>query len=407
MSEAHLREAPAEIATLSIAELEADPHAVFRRYRPMTPLVAHEAGGYIVLRLSDVEQLMNDRRAPSTGTKYPELRGVTEGVLFDMFDQGMLTANDAVHRRRRSPFSRTFAARMIGDLRPRLRKIADALIESWYVEGEVDLLERYAAQIPAQAISDLLGLPKGDIPYFTKLVYSVSRFFSFTYAPEDLPEIEAATRELHDYVGNLMSGRRGGLENEFLLAYLADAKRKGELSPVEIVVQIVMLIIGGTDTTRVAMATQVGLLLQHREQWEAVCRDPALIPGAVSEALRYEPSVASVGRHTVEDIELDGEILPAGKFVMLSTMSAMRDETVFSRPDVFDIRRTDHRRLHLVFGGGPHRCIGEALARAELEEGLAVLTARLPQLRLAGGPPTLHGHFAIRRMDDMRVRWPL
>jgi cytochrome P450 len=405
MSETKVGAARAEIVTLSVAELEADPHGVFRRYRAMTPIVAHEAGGYMVLRLSDVEQLMNDPRAPATEAEYPELRGVTEGPLFDIFDQGMLTANGAVHRRRRSPFSRNFAARLINELRPNIRKSAAALVESWYRDGEVDLLERYAAQIPAQAISGLLGLPKSDIPYFTELVYSVSRFLSFTYAPEDLPDIEADARELKDYVETLMRGGRLGPESDFLTTYLAEADRKGELSPLETIIQIVQLIIGGTDTTRVAMAVQVGLLLQHREQWNALCRDPALIPGAVSEALRYEPSVASVGRHTVEDIALDRQVLPVGQFVTLSLMSAMRDEAAYRAPDIFDIGRTDHRRLHPVFGGGPHRCIGEALARAELEEGLAVLAARLPQLRLAGDPPLLHGHFGIRRMDEMRVRW--
>jgi cytochrome P450 len=406
MPEGQVAEPKADVVTLSIAELEADPHGVFRRCRPQTPFVAHEAGGYMVLRFADVVQLMSDKRAPATGTEYPKLRGVTEGALYDVFDLGMLTANEAVHRRRRAPFTRTFAARMIAELRPLFRKSAEDLIDGWYGDGEVDLLDRYAAQIPAQAISLLLGLPKTDIPYFTRLVYNVSRFLSFTYAPEDLPEIEAGTRELQDYVEKLIADPSRRSESGFLSTYLADADRAGELSPSETVIQLVQLIVGGTDTTRVAMATQVMLLLQHREQWAAVCRNPALIPAAVTEALRYEPSVASVGRHTVEPIELDGRVIPAEQFVSLSTMSAMRDEAVFKDPDVFDIHRTDQPRLHLVFGGGPHRCIGEALARAELEEGLAVLAERLPMLHLVGEAPTLQGHFAIRRMNQMRVAWP-
>jgi cytochrome P450 len=179
----------------------------------------------------------------------------------------------------------------------------------------------------------------------------------------------------------------------------------GNLSPLETIVQIMTLILGGSDTTRAAMAVQVALLLQHREQWEAVCNDPALIPGAVSEALRYEPSVGSVPRVTLEDIELDGCVVPREQRLTLSTMSALRDPARYAEPDRFDIRRADHPARHPIFGGGVHRCLGELLARAELEEGLAALAARLPSLQLAGEPPTLTGHAGIRQLSGMRVRY--
>jgi len=405
MSDSQLADTQAKIVTLTIKELEADPHGVFRRYRPIAPLIGHEAGGYMVLRSSDVEQLIRDPRLRQTETEYAELRGIKEGVLFDGFKYGMLTSNEVAHRRRRSPFNRTFAARLIAELRPNIRKIAGELIDGWYADGQVDLVDGYAALIPARAISELLGLPKEDIPHFTKLVYSISRVLSFTFAPEDLPEMEAAARQLQDYVVRLADDRRKAPRDDFLSSYVMDADKGGELSAVEIIFQIITLIIGGTDTTRVAMAAQVSLLLQHRDQWDAICRDATLIPGAVAEALRYEPSVGSLARFSLEDVELDGQILPRDQFVTLSTMSAMRDERVYEQPDIFNIRRTDQRRPHPVFGGGPHRCIGEALARAELEEGLAALTERIPQLHLAGSPPKIQGHLGIRRIGDMPVEW--
>jgi cytochrome P450 len=105
-------------------------------------------------------------------TAHPGLFGVTEGALFDFFEQGMLTANGAVHRRRRSPFSRSFAARTIADLRPHIRRSSEELIESWYADGQVEFVGQFAAQLPARVIGDLLGLPRADIPSFTKLVYS-------------------------------------------------------------------------------------------------------------------------------------------------------------------------------------------------------------------------------------------
>jgi cytochrome P450 len=393
------------IPTLSVQALEADPHGVFRHYRPLTPVIAREGGGFIVLRAADVEGLIRDSRVRQAETEMLEQRGVADGALFDLFRFGMVTSNGAAHRRRRAPFTRTFAAAMIAALRPAIRQGAEALIGEWRDRHEVDLVDQYAALIPARTISTMLGLPDEDIPTFTKLVYSVSRFLSFTFAPEELDGIRDDARALYSYVEALLANRRQAPGSDVLSTFLADAAAKDELSAVEVVVQVVILIIGGTDTTRVAMASQVSLLLQHRAQWDAVREDPSLARQAVAEALRFEPSVGSVGRVALEDIVLDDTLIPAGQFLTLSTMSAMRDDAAQARPDVFDIHRTDGRRLHLVFGGGAHRCLGEALAWAELEEGLCTLAARLPGLRLAGAPPPLRGHMGIRRIGEMPVAW--
>ena len=216
-------------------------------------------------------------------------------------------------------------------------------------------------------------------------------------------EIETAVRQLRDYVDKAIQERRRNPREDFLSAFLAAAKEAGELSPEEMIYQIVPLIIGGADTTRVALAMQLALLLQHREQWVEVCGDSTLIPGAVTEAMRFEPSGAGTVRLAREDIDVDGSVIPAGQLIVLSMMSAMRDETAYRDPDKFDIHRTDHPRLHPIFGFGAHRCIGEALARAELEESLSAIAARIPQLHLDVAPK-IKGHYGVRRIDaEMRA----
>lgn len=393
-----------DLPVLNVADLDADPHGMFRRYRAAYPFVGHETGAYLVLRHADVERLGNDPRMAASETAHPGLFGVTEGALFDFFEQGMLTANGAVHRRRRSPFSRSFAARTMADLRPHIRRSSEELIESWYADGQVEFVDQFAAQLPARVIGDLLGLPRADIPSFTKLVYLVTQFISASILPDEIPESEAACQQLRDYVEKTLEDRRRAPRDDFLSDFLAKADAAGELSPLEIIFQIMQLIVGGTDTTRVAIVMQLALLLQQREQWDAVCRDPSLIPAAVAEAMRFEPSVGSFVRVTTEDIEVGGAVLPARQFIMLSTMSGARDEKAYERPDVFDIRRTDQPRLLPVFGAGAHRCIGEALARIELEESLAALAARIPQVQLDEAP-AIKGHSGIRRVDTMRISW--
>ncbi|MDI4236217.1 cytochrome P450 [Bradyrhizobium sp. Arg237L] len=393
-----------EIPMLTVEELEADTHGVFRTYRKEYPVVLHETGGYFVLRFSDVDRLSKDPRFLPSGTSFPEIQGFSSGTIFDAFDYGMLTADGDVHRRRRAPFSRLFAARAINEMRPSIRRAASDLIEEWYGDGEVNFFEEFAAKLPARIIADLLGLPREDIPEFMLLVYVVSKVFFLGLSPDEVVEVEKAGQRLREYVDKVLDERRRGPRGDFLSAFLAAATEAGEMSPEEMLYQIFQLIVGGTDTTRVAIAVQVALLLQHREQWEQVCRDPDLVSGAVAEAMRFEPSVGGTARVTSEDVDVGGTVIPAGQLVTLSTMSAMRDEMTYDRPDIFDIHRTNQPRLHPIFGYGAHRCIGEAIARAELEESLSAIAARIPQLNLDVAPK-ISGHFGIRRADTMRLSW--
>jgi cytochrome P450 family 103 len=393
-----------EIPTVTLHELEVNPHGVFRAYRSEYPVVLHETRGYFVLRFSDVDRASKDPRFHPSGTVFPKMQGFGSGAIFDVFDYGMLTADGDAHRRRRAPFSRLFAARVINEMRPSIRRAAEELIDDWYGDGEVDFLEEFAAKLPARIIADLLGLPREDIPEFTLLVYEVTKVFLPGLSPDQVIEIEKAGQQLREYVDKVLNERRRSPRGDFLSAFLAAAAESGEMSPEEILYQIFQLIGAGTDTTRVAIAMQVALLLQHREQWEQVCHDPGRVPGAVAEAMRFEPSVAAVARVTREDVDVGGTVIPTGQFVTLSTMSAMRDEMTYDRPDMFDINRVNQPRLHPIFGYGAHRCIGEALARAELEESLSAIAARIPQLNL-DVPPNITGHSGIRRIDGMRVSW--
>jgi cytochrome P450 len=395
----------AEPPTLSIAQLDEDPHGVFRRYRHLTPLLKRENVGYIAIRAADMEPLAFDPRTRQIETEQLAARGIHSGPLVELWSNSMLFANGGEHRRRRAPMSRAFAFKLIEEMRPRIRAAALAIIEQHVQAGELDFLGDFASAIPARIIANILGIPAADVPHFTELVYSVSRSLSISYARSEIQGMQDSARQLMTYVDGLLGARGAALNNEFLATFLMTVSDAGNLSATEILSQIVTIIIAGSDTTRGAIAVQVALLLQHREQWDAVCADPALIPGAVSESLRYEPVVGSIPRFTLEDIEMDGYLVPRNSILSLSTLSAMRDPGQYVDPDRFNIRRTDHPRRHLIFGLGVHRCLGEILARAELEESLAALVNRLPQLQLAGKPPSLQGHGGIRRIDGMRVQW--
>lgn len=393
----------AELPVATNAELNADAHGAFRRWRKTHPLVADEAGGYIVLRQADVVRLSSDPRLRSTETGFPQSRGVTAGPLFDIFEHGMLTANENPHERRRLPITRALATQMLSELRLYVRQSAITLVDRMRPEGQAEFVGQFAAQIPVYTLAGLFGVPADEVPEFAQVIQSVGRFFSPSSLPDDVSSSGLAAEKLKAYLEVLLDERRRQETGDFLSAFLREGKNS--LTPLESVVQLIQLIVGGTESVRAAITAQVSLLLQHREQWRGICQDASLIPGAVNEAMRFEPGIAGLIRVTAADVDVDGFVLPAGHVVTLSTMSAMRDETVYERPDVFDIRRKEGPESHLIFGGGAHRCVAEALARVELEESLAVLTKAIPEMRLED-IPVFSGHLFIRDVGPMCVSWP-
>ncbi|NWG45846.1 MAG: cytochrome P450 [Alphaproteobacteria bacterium] len=389
---------------LDLELLDQEPHRVFRQLRPLYPCVEAEFGTLIVLRSRDVEALFTDPRTRQFETEPMALRGITEGPLYDIFRYGMVFSNGAVHQRRRAPLARAFAHRMMEAMRPTVAALANRLIDEVKADGEMDLLEHYSATIPAHTVCSILGVPEEDIPHFFGWAKSTARGISW-FRDEDFPEINRTAGEMIDYVARTLDDRRKAPREDFLTQYVKMTEEAGELSPEEIVIQIAGLILAGSDTTRTGITATLSLLLQHKEQWKAVLADESLLSAAVNEGIRFDPPVGAVPRVTLEPVELDGYTINPGQVILLSLVSSLRDPAAYSDPERFDISRTDHPRWHLAFGSGPHRCIGEALARVEMEEALRALGRRLPGLEIVGAPPKVTGHNTLRKIDQMRVGW--
>ncbi len=383
-------------------EFRPDPRAGYARYRPRTAMI--DIGGVlpVVIRHADCAAMMTDPRTRQAETEVLEQRGITGGALYRFFANSLLLSNPPDHGRRRAPLARTFAAKLIEAWRPRIRDLVGELIDRAAAQGEFDFLDSIAEPLPSRLIADILGAPREDAPRFAAMVYEMSRGLG-GFRVENFAPIEAAAEALTGYVEDLLDRRRREPGDDFLTHYLQRVSAEGGLDDSETLIQVVTLIVGGSDTTRFALTALVGLLLDHPEQWQALCADPGLVRGAVLEGLRYEPSVGSIGRTVVEPMDVDGMTLDEGSVVQISILSAQRDEAVYAEPDRFDITRADHPRWSISFGHGAHRCLGEALARAEIEETISVLSARLPDLRLAGPPPAPMGHMGIRGISPLQV----
>lgn len=387
----------------SLAE---DPHGTFARLRPHEPVIRFGDGQYMLLRAADVLRLKSDPRTRQVdGADYVRMRRIQPGAVAKLLRDFFLFSNGETHRTLRGLFSRAFSYPAMQAARPLVRAVADKIIEDLPRGESFDFVDGMAGRLPGETIAILLGLPSSEVQFFCGHVYEVARAVSPVYPYDDHDRIEASAKELFSYVEQHLLLRMG-LPRDDLLSAIARSWREEEAIPFESLVhQVIGMIIGGSDTTRAAFAVLVSLLLERPDDWAATRKDPALIPGAIKESLRYEPSVGSFVHITVKELTIDGVTVPAGALLSLSTMSAMRDPAIYADPDRFDIRRTDHPRHHPVFGLGAHRCIGELLARIEMEEALTALQQAAPAIELEQAP-RLFGFGGIRMISPMLVHIP-
>jgi len=378
-----------------------DPYIVLKKFRETAPIVRSQIGIVLALRYRHLELITSDAtRQLETETKV--MQGITSGPIWEIATSGMLFANGDAHRRRRAPVSRTFAFKLMDAVRPRVIALATELVEERLNKGPIDFVNDIAAQIPARIIAEVLGIPRSDLPIFMQWIGDTAAALGFIDL-EKRPQIEQSLAAFNAYVQSLLDDRRHTPRGDFISNYVAETAREGELNEAEIRTQVLGLILAGSDTTRGSLCMTLATLMAHRDQWQAFCADPdGLKKGVVNEGLRYEPIVSGVPRVAVRDLDIDGYCVPAGVPIAVSLLSALRDPEVYADPETFNIRRDDHPRWHPIFGGGAHRCVGEALAKAEMEETLACIARLAPNTTLVGEFPKL-APGAIRQVGPMQA----
>ena len=398
--------------SLSIAEAQEitfdtsavpDIHAYLAGLRAHGPIARSKMGVVFALRHQHLELITRDvTRQIETEAKL--IQGIVSGPIFDFIKSSMLFSNGDVHLRRRAPVSRTFAFKLMDAMRPETAALAAELVKARIGLGAIDFVSEIAAQVPARIIADILGIPRSDLPVFMQWIADTAEALGFINL-DRRHEIEKSLVAFNDYVAALLADRHSSPREDFLSEYVVATAQDGELSEDEIRTQIVGLILAGSDTTRGSLCMTLAYLLQHADQWSTFCADPdGLKRAVVDEGLRFDPVIMGIPRIVVRDFDIDGYRIPAGTPLTISVPSALRDPSVYADPDRFDIFRKDHPRWHPIFGAGAHRCVGEALARAEMEEALATIARLAPGTRLIGAFPRL-APGPIRQVDRMEVEF--
>lgn len=380
----------------------ADLQQCLRDARNVAPLARGPLGVILALRQRQLEQVVGDCTR-QLETDLLQMRGITTGPIFDFYRTAMVFSNGEEHRRRRTPVARTFAFKLIEAMRPRIAASAEALIAPLVGKGDVDFRQDVAAKLPTSVVADILGISTEDLPDFHRWINDASESLGiFDLARQSV--IEASFSSFYQFVGELIESRRAAPLDDFLSDYVRAATEDEAVSDLEMKTQILALILAGSDTTRNALCMSLALILAHGPQWRVFCGDPTgLKKNIVDEGLRFEPVALGIPRIVVQDLEIDGYVLKPGTFVLASLLSMMRDPDVFREPDTYDVFRTDMPRWHPAFGAGAHRCLGEALARVELEEAMACVARLAPYSALVRGLPRLSTS-GVRQVDQCVVR---
>jgi cytochrome P450 len=322
---------------------------------------------------------------------------------FEVFASASINGMDPPeHTRLRKLVASAFTARRVEALRPRVSGIVSELIDG-VRQGQqpADLVASFSLPLPSRVICEMLGVPAEDLEQFHSWSDTVMGDWQ-----RDGGEIMTALAELYGYFGRLIERKRAQPADDLMSALIAARDDADRLSEDELTVMCCTLLIGGHETTANQINLSMLLLFDHPGQLETLRADPALIPGAVEELLRYvRLGSLAPARVTTEDVEIDGVTIPAGEQVIPMFGSANRDPSVFSDPDRLDVSRD--AAGHLTFGAGAHHCLGARLARVELQEAFRGLIGRLPGLRLAVPASELEFKpgMAIHSLRALPVLW--
>jgi len=344
--------------------------------------IAMGAHGPEILSYELVRTTLRDPRfCPPPGLGL-EAQGITSGPLWDRVITSLLSINGADHTRLRRLVSKAFTPRSVTRLDTTIVDVINELIDPLSVAGRAEIVADIARPYPVPIISALLGAPREDWRLFTAWADDFFKLFTWN-AAEYEREILTAWGELDAYIDDMVADRRNSLTDD-LISDLIRAEDEGDrLSIDELRMLAAGILMAGTDTTRNQVAAAVDVFCDHPDQWELLAEQPELAMKAVEEVMRYSPVVLGAMRMAMEDVELEGVIIPAGTFVMCNTAAANRDPDVYDEPDRLDITREGAAPMQ-TFGAGAHYCLGANLARRELAEALRVMAHRMRNLRRAG-----------------------
>lgn len=367
----------------------ADPFPYYRVLQQEAPI--HEIKKrelFVISRFEDVVAAAQDWARFST-TWGPGPRRTESPIA------SVLQSDPPQHTRLRSIIAKAFTPRAVQACAPLIESCANQCIDSILENADANWIEDYAIPIPVIVISEMLGVPREDRALFRKWSDDIVGAIGGKVDPTE------SQREFNDYFGKVVAARQQDPRDD-VISKLLQPNSKGErLTVPEVISFCLSLLVAGNETTTGLIGNLFFQLAKRPEDWKRLKTDPSLIPSAIEESLRFEAPNQGLFRHTVEEVEIRGVKIPAGRKVLLLFGAAGRDPDQFDRPDEFDITRGPNR--HIAFGAGIHHCLGASLGRLEANTALRVATERIDEIRLIEQSPPYVPIFFIRCPESLQL----
>ncbi|MEV6237698.1 cytochrome P450 [Lentzea sp. NPDC051838] len=355
----------------------------------------------LLTRHADVKQILSDPRftRPTPHDDAARIADSEDGGIFNSEMAEVIPQSGEAHLTWRRGIGKWFTAKRMNALRPGIAAMAEQLIDEMVLKGApADLKASLGFPLPVWVICDMLGVPDHDRDQFSHWSDTMLSMTRFSEA-----EMKAAEQEFGRYMAGHVAAKRENPGEDLLSALVTDPE---PMSDRTLIATGIGLLIAGHETTANMITKMVAMLLEDRSRWEALLADPSLVRTAVEEALRLDAN-AGVGmaRYLTEDVEIGGTLLPRGTTAMCSMAAANRDEETFENASSMDLRRSPNQ--HLAFGAGAHACLGQPLARTELQVVLEVLLSKLPSLDLAVPVQDLRRveGLVVGGLVELPVRW--
>lgn len=390
-----------------LPSFQKNPYPAYASLRSSEPVhYSPTLQAWIVTSYAECERVLRDAQTfsnnPMLATSQIARQFQQQRREFPLGDVPTVLNSDApVHTRLRAIVSRAFTPRVIEGLRPRIEAITEELLDDAPADEPFDLVSTLALPLPVVVIAELLGVPVADRERFKRWSTSIADVATNLFStPEAIESTKRASAELIEYMTGFIEERQRAPREDLITALVRAEDGGGRLSRDEVLAFTIVLLIAGHETTINLIDNGMLALLEAPDQFELLRNDPALIPDAVEEFLRFDSPVQGLIRVATSDIELGGRQLQAGDALIVMIGAANRDPARYPDPDRLDIRREDNR--HLSFGLGPHFCLGAPLARLEAHVAFSALLERFPSMTLAGKPER-GGTFILRGLSRLPV----